>query len=93
MQQPILETERLTLRPFGLEDAPAIQQLAGAKEVALTTFAVPHPYEDGVAEQWISTHVEEFAAGKFIHFAIVLREQNVLCGQCRNITLKQEMRR
>jgi hypothetical protein len=55
-QQPTLETPRLVLRPFTLEDAPAVQRLAGAKEVAATMLAVPHPYEDGIAEQWISTH-------------------------------------
>jgi [ribosomal protein S5]-alanine N-acetyltransferase len=80
MQQPTLQTQRLILRPFELADASDVQRLAGDKAIAATMLAVPHPYEDGVAEQWISTHAEAFAAGQFVHFAIVIREQNLLCG-------------
>jgi RimJ/RimL family protein N-acetyltransferase len=49
-----MKTERLTIRPLTLDDAPAVQTLAGAYEVALNTLLVPHPYPDGAAEQWIS---------------------------------------
>lgn len=31
---PTLQTQRLILRPFTLEDAPIVQRLAGAYEVA-----------------------------------------------------------
>ena len=47
-------TARLTLRPLTLDDAPAVQTLAGAYEVALNTLLVPHPYPEGAAEEWIS---------------------------------------
>ena len=53
---PILQTERLTLRPFAMSDAPTVQVLAGERDVALTTLNVPHPYEDGMAEEWIGQH-------------------------------------
>jgi RimJ/RimL family protein N-acetyltransferase len=49
----ILTTERLVLRPPDLADAPAIQQLAGAREVALNTLLIPHPYPEGAAEAWL----------------------------------------
>ena len=49
-----MKTARLTLRPLTLDDAPAVQTLAGAYEVALNTLFVPHPYPDGAAEEWIS---------------------------------------
>jgi RimJ/RimL family protein N-acetyltransferase len=50
----ILETERLVLRPPQPSDAPAIQQLAGAREVALNTLLIPHPYPEGAAAAWLA---------------------------------------
>lgn len=69
-QQPTLTTARLTLRPFTLADAPAVQELAGAYEVALNTLTIPHPYPEGGAEQWIGGHQEEFDNDRSVHFAI-----------------------
>ena len=53
MAIPVLKTPRLTLRPLELSDAPRLQHLAGAREVALNTLTIPHPYPDGAAEEWI----------------------------------------
>jgi RimJ/RimL family protein N-acetyltransferase len=80
MQQPTLETPRLLLRPFTIADAPAVQRLAGTREIADTTLNIPHPYPDGAAEQWIATHPENFANGTAASFAIVLRASSALCG-------------
>ena len=80
MQQPTIDTARLILRPFTLADAPTVQRLAGASEVADTTLNIPHPYPDGAAEQWIATHVENFNAGDGATCAIVLRATSELCG-------------
>lgn len=79
-EQPILHTERLTLRPLAPEDAPAVRRLAGAPEVAATTLTVPHPYEEGMAEEWISTHRPGWERGEQAVFAIVLRETGELVG-------------
>ena len=79
-QQPILETERLLLRPFSLSDAADVQRLAGDFAIADTTQTIPHPYEGGVAEQWISNLAERFAQGKVATFAVVLKPQGTLIG-------------
>ncbi len=44
------------------------------------TLHVPHPYKDGVAEKWISTHKPKFEAGKLATFAITLRDNGTLIG-------------
>lgn len=80
MQQPMIDTARLILRPFTLADASTVQRLAGAHEVADTTLNIPHPYPEGAAEQWIATHAENFNAGDSTTFAIVLRATAELCG-------------
>ena len=80
IQQPTLETQRLILRPLTLLDAADVQRLAGSREVARMTIAVPHPYEDGLAEQWIATHEEQFKGGESVRFAIVVREEPTFCG-------------
>lgn len=69
--QPTLTGARLVLRPFSLQDAPTVQALAGAREVASTTLTIPHPYGDGVAEAWIETHAPAYDAGTLASFAVV----------------------
>jgi RimJ/RimL family protein N-acetyltransferase len=70
MPVPTLHTARLTLRPFTLADAPAVQELAGAYEVALNTLLIPHPYPAGAAEEWIGSHDAAFAENRIHHFAM-----------------------
>ena len=56
MPRPTLTTARLVLRPFTLDDAPAVQQFAADREVALNTLLIPHPYPEGAAVEWIDGH-------------------------------------
>lgn len=78
--QPTLETARLILRPFTVTDAPVVQRLAGAFEVADTTLNIPHPYPEGAAREWIATHGDNFAEGSAVTFAIVVRETDEVAG-------------
>lgn len=78
--QPTLSGARLDLRPFGPHDAPAVQALSGAREIADTTLTIPHPYGDGAAEQWIATHAPAWAAGDRASFAVVERASAQLVG-------------
>ncbi|MGI6641075.1 MAG: GNAT family N-acetyltransferase [Limnochordia bacterium] len=76
---PALTTDRLILRPFTLSDGPRVQELAGKREIAATTLLIPHPYEDGLAEQWISTHKEDYQKHGALHFAVCLKS-GILIG-------------
>jgi len=78
--QPTLLTERLLLRPLTLTDASAVQRLAGEREIAATTAAIPHPYPDGAAEAWIETHPGRFARGEAAAFAVTRRTDSALLG-------------
>lgn len=80
LPQPILRTERLILRPFALADAADVQRLAGAREVAATTAAIPHPYEDGMAEAWIASHATGLAEGTNVVYAIANGQTGALIG-------------
>lgn len=80
LKVPVLETERLSLRPFLLSDASDVQRLAGNWAIADTTLNVPHPYEDGMAEAWISAHQPGFESGDLAVFAITLKSGNELVG-------------
>jgi len=80
IEQPILCTPRLVLRRFALADAPDVQRLAGERDIARYTLSIPHPYADGMAEQWIGSHDERLASGQGTAFAITLRSGGLLIG-------------
>ncbi len=77
---PVLTTERLRLRPFTLLDAPEIQRLAGAREVAAGTLRIPHPYPDGLAEAWVLSQRGAYERGEDLALAIVRLEDGALVG-------------
>jgi Acetyltransferases, including N-acetylases of ribosomal proteins len=77
MPRPTLTTERLVLRPFTLDDAPAMQRLAADREIAEGTLLIPHPYPEGAAEEWIRGHDEP--SDNHI-FAITLRDDGEAMG-------------
>ncbi len=92
-KQPTLTGERLILRPFKPSDAPDIQRLAGDFAIADTTLNLPHPYEDGMAEDWISTHREAFEAGTDAFFAVTLRETGELVGAMTLMDIRSRFQR
>jgi RimJ/RimL family protein N-acetyltransferase len=79
-REPTIETKRLLLRTFMLDDAVRVRELASAREVAATTLNIPHPYEAGDAETWIATQPESFQAGEAVHYAITRKQEADLIG-------------
>ncbi len=75
-----IETERLVLRPFRLEDAKRVQELAGDAAVAEMTDAIPHPYEDGMAEEWIAGLPAAREEGTGLALAISLKSDGSVVG-------------
>lgn len=80
MALPTQRTERLLLRGFTMADAPRVQELAGAREVASTTLTMPHPYDDGGAEAWIAGHAAAWEARKRLTLAITTAADGVIGG-------------
>lgn len=69
-ERPTLKTDRLILRPFAEKDAPRVEELAGAREIADTTLSIPHPYPAGAAAEWIATHAASWTEEQHADFAI-----------------------
>ena len=72
-----IATDRLLLRPFVLDDAPAVQRLASAYEIAENTLLIPHPYPEGAAAEWIAK--QPTSADHHV-FAITLRDGGDVIG-------------
>jgi RimJ/RimL family protein N-acetyltransferase len=75
-----LETARLWLRWPRVNDARAIQTLAGEKAVAAMTARIPHPYPAGEAERFIYATREANAEGKSLGLAITTKGGGELLG-------------
>ncbi|WDE11463.1 GNAT family N-acetyltransferase [Thalassomonas haliotis] len=80
MEQIILKTPRLILRPFLAADADQVQLLAGDKRVAETTLHIPHPYLDDMAGQWISGHPEHWQNKTAVIYAVTDKVTGHLMG-------------
>ncbi|MCX5760490.1 MAG: GNAT family N-acetyltransferase [Gemmatimonadetes bacterium] len=87
---PTLETDRLVLRPFLLSDATVVQRLAGDRAVADTTLTIPHPYVDGLAEQWIVGHEGAWTRHEMAVFAVTEPESGLVGAISLRIELAQQ---
>jgi [ribosomal protein S5]-alanine N-acetyltransferase len=71
---PRLVTERLTLRPLRMADAPAVAERAGDRRVARYLLAVPSPYPVSLAARWILARVAWWPQGRGLTLAIARRD-------------------
>lgn len=72
-----LETKRLTLKPYQMEQAERVRELAGNPAVAQTTF-VPEPYTLDMAKEWIRSHQEWIDKGEAYPLAITKKDGELL---------------
>lgn len=89
MEQPLLNSPRLLLRPFTLTDAKCVQTLAGEKRIAEMTAVIPHPYPDGLAEQWISSHSKDWNERKSVAYAITISDTQLLIGAISYVAIRE----
>ena len=79
-RMPTLETARLVLRPFSAANAAEVMRLAGDRAVADTTSHIPHPYQAGMAEEWIARHQPAFDREQGVALAITRKPDGALVG-------------
>ena len=75
-----LYSDNLILRPFELDDADRVGELAGDYDIAKTTLNIPYPYPEDAAEAWIKRTHETANQGSMYSFAIVRKLDNELLG-------------
>lgn len=75
-----IRTKRLLLRPYLLSDAGDLQRLAGDFDVAKGTLLMPHPYDDGMAEEFITAQEKTIAEDGAFNLGIFSRETEELIG-------------
>ena len=78
LDQAVLRSDRLVLRPLTPDDAPLVQRLAGEKDVASTTRLLPHPYPPGMAEQWIATLPGLYQRAEMVNWGVTMNGGPVL---------------
>lgn len=88
--QPTLDTVRLLLRPLSPSDAGEVRRLAGDEAIASTTLAIPHPYPEGLAEQWIASLPGKYAEGSQVTFGIERREDGAVVGAIGLLFISRE---
>ena len=79
-EYPVLQSARLRLRPFALDDAPEVNRLVGEYDVAMPLIAVDYPYSEDDARCWIVKHQSGYEAGGALNFAVEQREDGALVG-------------
>lgn len=83
-----MKTARLIIRHYEPTDAARYQELASDRRIAVMTGpAIPHPYPDGFAAEWIAKQHSDFSAASafekgVIQCALVLKTGELIGGAC-----------
>jgi ribosomal-protein-alanine N-acetyltransferase len=76
---PVLKTERLVLRPFREDDAPAVARILSIPRMSEHTLRFANPYPVEMAREWIGQHNAWAEQGLHFQWAITL-PNDVLIG-------------
>ena len=93
IEQPVLLTDRLNLRQYMLDDAPELAQKLNNPKIYRTTLALPYPYEQHHAVEWISTHQPALERGNAVHFAVTLKTDRTIIGTVSLMAINEMHRR
>jgi RimJ/RimL family protein N-acetyltransferase len=72
----------VVLRPFTLDDVAAVTAACQDPDIPRWTSAVPSPYTEHHAREWITTHPEAWARGTAANWAVVDATDGALLGAC-----------
>lgn len=75
----ILETERLYLRALCQYDYPALCKILQDKDVM---YAYEHAFSDEEVEAWLQNQLRRYRENGFGLWAVILKENEELIGQC-----------
>ena len=76
----VIETVRLRMRSYRIDDLVDLVALAGNWEIARWVGTIPHPYTEADARDWIAKVQENHATGRPRRFAIALKKTDRLIG-------------
>ena len=70
----MIETKRLIIRPFVIDDSEMVYECCNDFEVVKTTLGLPWPYTKEIAEKWISKKDGEIKSGSSYELGICFKE-------------------
>lgn len=75
----ILETQRLYLREMEEEDYDSLCEMLQDKDVM---YAYEHPFDDAEVRDWLNRNFKRYETYGFGLWAVILKENGELIGQC-----------
>ena len=75
----IIETERLILREYSVEDFPALHEIVSDPE---TMQHYPKPFDEERTKSWIEWNLQNYKEYGFGLWAVVLKETGEFIGDC-----------
>jgi [ribosomal protein S5]-alanine N-acetyltransferase len=78
LMQPPLETARLLLRPFSVDDTAVVARLAGDRLIADTTVSIPHPLSELNAKDWVLARITKASSGTELAFAVTRKDGELI---------------